>query len=169
MEQKELIESAWTEIVESLAAGALVKDQLKTHGISRNAFYAYLAANPAKRAAWDMAREASADALYDEAMDIARSKVDKEYAQHARTHIDTLKWAARIRNPRMYGDKAQLDVNVKTVDLTAIIRDANARLAAAKQNPAIEGQFQRIDNNRGEQDASPMRADRLAIDLAALL
>ena len=169
MEQKELIESAWRELTEALAAGALVKDELSARGISRHSFYAYLAANPAKRAAWDMAREASADALYDEAMDIARSKVDKEYAQHARTHIDTLKWAARIRNPRMYGDKAQLDVNVKTVDLTAIIRDANARLAAAKQGALIEGQFQRIDNNCGEQDASPMRADRIAIELAALL
>ncbi|HEY5636269.1 MAG TPA: hypothetical protein VIS77_05155, partial [Burkholderiales bacterium] len=51
---------------------------------------------------------------------------------HARMRVDTLKWAARIRNPRLYGDKAQLDVNVRTVDLTRIIEAANARLAAAQ-------------------------------------
>jgi hypothetical protein len=50
--------------------------------------------------------------------------------------VDTLKWAARIRNPRLYGDKAQLDVNVRTLDLTRIISDAQARLAASR---IIEG------------------------------
>lgn len=156
-------------MIESLSAGDLIKDILASRGITRKVMYGYLAANPAKRQAWDIAREASADALYDEAMVVARTKVDKEYAQHARTHIDTLKWAARIRNPRLYGDKAQLDVNVKTVDLTAIIRDANARLAASKQGALIEGQFERIDNNGEASGESHLRTDRIAIDLAALL
>ena len=96
----------------------------------------------------------SADSFMDEALDIARGdliigpvldasgspKLDRRGdpilirgdSAHARTRIDTLKWAARIRNPRLYGDKAQLDVNVKHVDLTRIIQEANARLAQAR-------------------------------------
>ena len=60
-------------------------------------------------------------------------------AAHARNAIDTLKWAAKVRNPRTYSDKQQLDVNIKTVDLTKIINDANARLAASKAGRVIEG------------------------------
>ena len=57
---------------------------------------------------------------------------------HARTRIDTLKWAARLRNPRDYSDKAQLDVNVRTVDLTRIIEQANQRLANAPRARILE-------------------------------
>lgn len=163
------VAAAWPDILASLASGDMVKTILERHGLTRRQISECILSKPEMRKQWDEARETSADAYMDEAMEIARSKVDKEYAQHARTHIDTLKWAARIRNPRLYGDKTQLDVNVKTVDLTAIIRDANARLAASKQNPAIEGQFQRIDNNRDALD-DHMRAG-IALDpvLAALL
>jgi hypothetical protein len=59
-------------------------------------------------------------------------------AQHARTRIDTLKWAARVRNPRVYSEKQTVDLNVRSVDLTAIIRDANARLAQAREPRLIE-------------------------------
>ena len=121
----------WPVMCARLAAGDLVRDVYEAVGISPFEAAMVKASNAALRVTWDQAREASADALFDEAMNNARADVDKELAQHVRTRIDTLKWAARIRNPRLYGDKAQLDVNVRAVDLTAIIRDANARLANA--------------------------------------
>lgn len=86
---------------------------------------------------WDQAREQSADAYADQVAEIA----NKPGADSgiARVKIDALKWLASKRNPRAYSDKATLDVNVRTVDLTRIIQDANARLAAARTAHVVEG------------------------------
>jgi hypothetical protein len=145
------ITAVWPAILEGLASGKLVRDILRDAGITSDMKRAYILTEPSAAKEWDEAREASADAFLDEAMDVARNTVDvipqgegKEPLivridpAHARNRIDTLKWAARIRNPRLYGDKAQLDVNVRTVDLTAIILAANARLAASRAPLAIE-------------------------------
>lgn len=136
------IAEAWPALLASISAGDMVRDALKAAGITRHEVHGYMKRHPAMRVEWDDAREASADAFMDEALDVARSKTDD--ASHARTRVDTLKWAARIRNPRAYSDKSSIDVNVKTVDLTAIIRDANARLAAAAQGRVIDGTYNRV-------------------------
>lgn len=164
-ETTERITAAWPTMCARLAAGDLTRDIYKAAGFSQYVISAYRLAHPGAAKAWQEARQASADALYDEAMDNARADVDKELAQHVRTRIDTLKWAARIRNPALYGDKAQLDVNVRTVDLTAIIRDANARLANANTMRVVN------DSSGAQQDHT--RAPALQIpallDAAGLL
>ena len=163
--------AAWPNMCARLAAGDLVRDILKDAGFTREQVSAYKLSSPAVRAQWDEAREASADSFHDEALDEARADVDKELAQHVRTRIDTLKWAARIRNPKMYGDKAQLDVNVRTVDLTRIIQDANARLAAQQQGRIIDV----TPSNSGEAHAlahaqpADLAGALLPPELAALL
>lgn len=147
---------AWPVVLAGLSAGRLVKDVLADAGISRGEINAFKRQYPERLAEWEDARDGSADAFMDEALEVARKPVDvipqpngaaplivALDAAHARTRIDTLKWAARIRNPRLYGDKAQLDVNVRTVDLTRIIQDANARLAAAQAPRVIEGEVVR--------------------------
>lgn len=159
-ETRAKIAAAWPEMLERLARGDLVRDIVKDAGFLRQQIDGYKLTTPGAVAEWDTARESSADALWDEAMDNARADVDRNLAQHVRTRIDTLKWAARIRNPRLYGDKAQLDVNVKSVDLTAIIRDANARLAAAKQGRVIEGTFSNTGDGHADTHA------RLGLDAA---
>ncbi len=138
------LESVWPDILGAFEAGEQVDNVLREHGLKRNQIYAYFRIKPEKRQEWEDAREQSADALFDEALQVARNPTKERIsasgssippppdAQYARTLVDTLKWAARIRNPRLYGDKAQLDVNVKTVDLTRIVADANARLAQAR-------------------------------------
>ena len=143
------IASHWPDILAGIAAGALVRDVLKRASVSYASIMCWIREDPSRRVEWDDAREQSAEAFIDEALDVARfpgelvrdDKGDVVLGKdgkplviaidsaHARTRIDTLKWAARIRNPRAYSDKAQLDVNVKTVDLTRIISEANARLA----------------------------------------
>lgn len=144
-ETRDKVRQAWPVILNAIAAGALIRDTIAQHGISRQVISTYVLTEPGAKVQWDEAREASADALYDEAVEVARDpwemtqptdnspavKVRRD-PQASRLLVDTLKWAARIRNPRLYGDKAQLDVNVKTVDLTRIISDANARLIAAQ-------------------------------------
>jgi hypothetical protein len=133
-----------------LAAGDLIKDILKRHGVTDEAKRWYLKVTPDARKQWDEAREASADAFYDEAVQVARAPLTagndatpgnarpRIDPQEARLLVDTLKWAARIRNPRLYSDKQTIDLNVKTVDLTRIIQDANARLAASRPPALIE-------------------------------
>lgn len=124
------IAAAWPTILGAFADGALVRDTLNELGFTRGMLRAYLANSPQARTEWDLAREESAHALMEDALEVAYNrKVDPA---HSRVLVDTLKWAARIRNPKLYGDKAQLDVNVRTVDLTRIIQDANARLASSQ-------------------------------------
>lgn len=146
-ETRARIAQAWPEILAGLAAGELVRDVLARAGISAGEIRAYRMGDAQARSEWDLAREQSADALFDEAMAIARDPfervpnpenpdkplITRRDAQYARLHVDTLKWAAAKRNPRLYSDKAQLDVNIKTIDLTRVINDANARLAAARR------------------------------------
>lgn len=129
-ETRERIRELWPTIIARLAAGDLIRTILKDCAITDPMKRAYLLTEPNAKAEWDEAREASADAFMDEALHTANTPaVD---SAHARTKIDTLKWAARIRNPRLYSDKATLDVNVRTVDLTRIISDAQARLEASR-------------------------------------
>ena len=145
-------------MLSAIADGELIKLILAREGIERSQLRAFMTRHPQRRVEWDMAKEDSATAFMDEALEVARfpgelactpqgeliiGKDGKPLiiavdAAHARTRIDTLKWAARLRNPREYSDKAQLDVNVKTVDLTRIISEANARLANGRAPRIIE-------------------------------
>lgn len=146
-ETRARIARAWPDILTALAAGELVRNVLRKHDVSADMLRAYRASEPSARQEWEDAREQSADALFEEALQIARDPfeeiadptgADKPLVKvrrdpsHARVMVDTLKWAARIRNPRLYSDKSTLDVNVRTVDLTRIIEAAQARLAAQR-------------------------------------
>lgn len=130
------IAQAWPAVLAALADGALVRDALEDNGITRDMLRAYLAGDAGARLEWDAARERSADAFMDQALEVANNR--ELDPAHARVRVDTLKWAARIRNPRLYGDKAQLDVNVRTIDLTRIIDAANQRLEAARAGRIID-------------------------------
>lgn len=132
-ETKARIAAAWPAICGRIAAGELIKDICKELGFHEALLRAFRLQHPDAQRAWDAAKEDSAAAFMEEALEVARDPgILGDKSAHARTRIDTLKWAARIRNPRSYSDKAQLDVNVKTVDLTRIIAEANARLAASR-------------------------------------
>lgn len=148
-ETRAKITAAWLDILGAIAGGELVRDALKAAGVSYTQVRAFYQEDAARRKEWEDAREESADSFMDEVLAVARAQgeIARDDAgeiiygkdgkpliiafdsAHARTRVDALKWAARIRNPRAYSDKAQLDVNVRTVDLTRIISEANARLA----------------------------------------
>lgn len=134
----------------------MIGQALRKRDISRGMMNAYMLNNPRVIPAWNAAKEASADSFSEQALEMALNPVvvitkDKDGealpepliikadSAHARNAIDTLKWAAKVRNPKQYSDKSSIDLNVKTVDLTAIIRDANARLAASQLGRVIEG------------------------------
>ncbi len=131
---REKIERAWPDLISTVATGGNIGDACERAGVTRGAVYAYQRENPGAREQWALAREESADAYADRIASLIEGGMPD--AQVARVKIDALRWLAAKRNPRLYSDKTTLDVNVKTVDLTRIIQDANARLAAAR---TIEG------------------------------
>jgi hypothetical protein len=148
---RERLLAAWCDILAGVAAGELVKDVLARNNVTRTILSDYILTDPAAKREWDNARETSADAFMDEALAVARdphvdlvtvdgkTETVRRHADATRVLVDTLKWSARIRNPRQYSDKSQVDVNVRTVDLTQIIRDAELRLANSRQGQLIEG------------------------------
>lgn len=122
----------WPDFLQRVAAGELIKEICAELGVTRGMYRTWISeGGQERRSEWELAREASADAFADMAIEEALANKTQVEAAHARTRIDTLKWAARIRNPRAYGEKAQLDVNVQHHgSLSHIISQAEARLAA---------------------------------------
>lgn len=153
-ENRAKLAEQWDSVLLRLAAGELIKDIASDLGVTPQAFAAYRLEDPRRKAEWETARELSADSLFDEVLrEARRNDVTRDNAQHIRNRIDALKWAARIRNPRLYSDKIGVDMTVKTVDLTQIIRDAQARLAARTAERVIDGTL-----CNPEADHSTMRA-----------
>jgi hypothetical protein len=69
---------------------------------SRNTVVRWLKENPEFRDQYAQARQDQADALFDEALDIARSATNQD-AYAKRLLVDTIKWAAAKLSPRVYG------------------------------------------------------------------
>ena len=126
-EARRKITAAWTDLIGAVASGGNIGAACAAAGVSRGAVYAFMRENPDARSEWELAREESADAYADQISELLVNPMPD--AQVARVRMDALRWLAAKRNPRAYSDKAQLDVNVRTVDLTRIIEAANARLA----------------------------------------
>jgi len=91
------------------------------------------------REQYTRAREAQADALFDECLDIADDgandyMADGEYngdaVARSRLRIDTRKWMAGKLRPKKYGDKQEIDLNHGVQDtLSALLKeiDGNSR------------------------------------------
>jgi hypothetical protein len=124
------IAAAWQDMLGRIADGDQIRRVIEDAGFSTGMVRAYRAAVPSADAEWQRAKEESADAYSDEVAAIANNPGPD--AALARVRADILKWLASKRNPRVYSDKHTLDVNVKTLDLTRIIQDANARLAGRR-------------------------------------
>jgi hypothetical protein len=76
------------------------------------------------------AREAQADALVDEMLEVARQAVHAKTSEEVQGYkllVDTLKWRASKMKPRSYGDKLTLEgeVSIRTMSDAEL----NARLA----------------------------------------
>ena len=133
------IEKAWPDLLDQLAAGEVMAPHYARHKVSADQVRVWrVAGGPTRATEWDSAREQSADAYLDRIAQIADNPGSDSGI--ARVRIDAMRWIASKRNPRLYSDRAQLDVNVRTVDLTRIIEAANARLAASQAGRIIEGQ-----------------------------
>lgn len=78
----------------------------------------WLRSFPEFQAQYARAREGSAVSIENEALRVARSATDISTAAAARIVVDTLKWMAAKRNPKVYGDKTDVNINgTVTVDV----------------------------------------------------
>ena len=104
--------------------------------VNRRTVLRWLADNEDFRHQYARAHELQGDTDADTIRDIVRRVIDPTTPEHlklsandARVAIDALKWAAGKRNPKKYGDKATVDLNV-TKDVGAMSDDELARIAA---------------------------------------
>lgn len=137
------IEAVWPKLLDGIAAGLPIMKWTRHCGLVPDHVRAYRRDRPERDAEYQRAREQSADSFIDEILSIIRKKGVNP--NHARVRVDALKWAAGKRHPKEYGDRAQLDLTVKTLDLTQITRDAQTRLAAARAARIIDGTAQRVE------------------------
>ncbi|OWV87354.1 hypothetical protein ATY75_03320 [Rhizobium sp. N122] len=115
-------------ICEQLAEGKSLRRICEPESMpSKSAVFRWLAAHDSFRDQYARAREAQADALFDETLDIAdtpvsgeKTKVDKDgnvleltkadMIEHRRLQIETRKWVAAKLRPKVYGDKLDVDL-----------------------------------------------------------
>jgi hypothetical protein len=136
------IEAAWLDLIETVASGGLIGAGIRAKGLTPDQVRVYRTTNPQAAKEWEEARIQSADAFADEIQaTIDNRELDSQFA---RVRVDSLKWLASKRNPRIYSDKAIIDMNVRAVDLTQIIRDAQLRLAQARAGRLVNGESERV-------------------------
>lgn len=102
------------------------------------------------------AREAQADALFEEALEIADDgsndwmerhdgenvgyAINGEHVSRSRLRVDTRKWAAGKMRPAMYGDRQTIDVNRGVQDMTDEELLAHAREVAGRLGLPVPGE-----------------------------
>jgi hypothetical protein len=137
-DKRQAIAKAWPDILQRVGAGDRVDHSCAAHGFNRQDLLLFRQGSPELTAAWYDAMKDSADAFLDKLMDVMTES--ETNAKGARVKASILQWIAEKRDPDKYGQRTRADINIKTVDLTAIIKDANARLAAAKEPRLVEGE-----------------------------
>ena len=137
VEKRAKIDGIWPAILQAIRDGARIDHTAAAYDLTRADLWAYRHGKPDLVAAWYDAIKDSADSFVDQMVDVM-SQADGN-AKGARVKAGILQWIAEKRDPDRYGQRTRADINVKTVDLTAIIKDANARLAAAKEPKLVQG------------------------------
>lgn len=136
-EKRQAIATAWPDILQRIGSGDRVDHSCAAHGFNRQDLLLFRQGNQQLQNEWHEAMKDSADAFLDRMVDCMDEATTN--AKGARVKANILQWMAEKRDPDKYGQRTRADINVKTVDLTAIIKDANARLAAAKEPRLIQG------------------------------
>jgi hypothetical protein len=107
------------------------------------------------------AREAHADALASEIVEIADTERD---ASKARNRMDARKWYAAKLNPNKYGDKLELNLN-KTISISTALNDAKARTLRPVSDQLILPSGEAIDlSSLIEPNASDKQSNAATLD-----
>lgn len=108
------------------------------------------------RQQYTRAREAQAEVLADEMIDIAedgsndwyededgKERPDHEHINRSRLRIDTRKWIASKLLPKKYGDKQTIDINSTSISVSFAQGDSASLLKDDKNREAIEAIYER--------------------------
>ena len=105
-------------VIAEIAEGLSGAEARKKHGLGNGKFFDVLREDEELRDAYARARESKGEACIDRIEEIelalANGKIDPSAA---RVLIDAEKWKASKYYPRMYGDKAELNMNVRSFSL----------------------------------------------------
>lgn len=139
----EFSQELFDQICERIADGESLRAICASDGMPSKAnVFRWLSANKDAADQYARAREAQADAIFDEILDIADDaqndwmmrnrggedecyQLNGEHIQRSRLRIDARKWMAGKLRPKVYGDK--LDVNAH-VGFSVTIADDDANL-----------------------------------------
>lgn len=123
------------EVIASIAAGASLRRSLEERGIAYATWYRAMEADATIAERYARAKEAQADALADEIVDIADGRDGDKDAASRRVRVDARKWVAAKLRPKVWGEKVQheheggIDVTHK-LDWSGI-SDEHVRLLAS--------------------------------------
>lgn len=132
---QELVDS----IADDIAAGATIKEALLDHGVNERTFARIRIRQPDIDQTVMRAYAQQQMAEIDAAGEMLRTEPD---VQRAKVRWDYVKWKAGKYNPRLFGDR--IDVNVtQTVDINQAMTEAKARVLRPMRDPdnTIEGEF----------------------------
>jgi hypothetical protein len=145
-------------ICSELACGKSLRTVCKKPGTPpRGTIFSWLRTNPDFRELYDRAKAESADAIFEEILDIADDgrndwmetfnekgesigwKLNGEAVQRSRVRIDARKWIVSKLLPRKYGDKLDLNHGVQPDDpLAKLIQAVQGRTLGPVPTRAIE-------------------------------
>ena len=96
----------------------------------------WLRTRPEFREQYAIAREAQADALADEIVDIADEACDRETTATAKLRIDARKWVAAKLKPKKYGERQPSDP-ISPSSIAQRLEDAENRLKCTGDEDAV--------------------------------
>jgi len=119
-------------IVDEFASGVVYSRIARKHGVSNRALWSWLAADPLRMAQYNMAREARALTLVDEAHELTAALVesDPDDAQKVQARVKHIQWDAQ-RSSRQYADRS-ITESRSQLDITIHMQESemSARLAS---------------------------------------
>ena len=127
------IEQVLTLVIE----GQLLRQAAKLLNLPESSLYRALHADPTLWANYKRARELGANAMAEQAVDIADNDVD---AKRARNRIMVRQWLAGKLDPKTYGDRLDLNVT-QTVDIAGALTEARSRVRPLRdQSNAVDAE-----------------------------
>ncbi len=97
-----------TAVCRRIEAGELVDEAAYAEGWSYLTIWEWTRADDALAKMYALAREHSAESLEIEAIRVARSPNPMPFSFNPRLLVDTLKWAAAKRRPKVYSERVEL-------------------------------------------------------------
>lgn len=145
-------EIVWPQIFERICEGKSLTGALKELNPPPSLWWAKkaLRENPDLRNQYEEACQLRADYLVDELMDMVNCEMPEgldnaaksAWVQHLRVKTDTAKWVACKFNPKAYGERMNLDVTSTQISITAVLAEANKRVAGYIDGEVVQPQIE---------------------------